>query len=105
MRHATMLRLCGELSQPPVTAQYPLAATTTTTTTSGGTSCGVEAGGRSCSGRHKIQTLATVMGTSILATLALALVAVNAQFVEVKLSRYIEGDMTKALFYVILNKK
>ena len=49
MRHATMLRLCGELSQPPVTAQYqyPLAASTTT---SGGTSCGVEAGGRSCSG-------------------------------------------------------
>ena len=96
-----MLRLCGELSQPPVTAQYPLAATTTTT--SGGTSCGVEAA--AAAGRHKIQTLATVMGTSILATLALALVAVSAQFVEVKFSRYIEGDMSKALFYVILNKK
>ena len=99
-----MLRLCGELSQPPVTAQYqyPLAASTTT---SGGTSCGVEAGGRSCSGRHKIQTLATVMGTSILATLALALVAVSAQFVEVKFNRYIGGDMSRAMFYVILNKK
>ena len=102
MRHATMLRLCGELSQPPVTAQYPLAATTTTT--SGGTSCGVEAGGHSCSGRHKIQTLATVMGTSILATLALALVAVSAQFVEVKFNRYIGGDMSRAMFYVICTK-
>ena len=97
-----MLRLCGELSQPPVTAQYPLAASTTTT--SGGTSCGVEAGGRSCSGRHKIQTLATVMGTSILATLALALVAVSAQFVEVKFSRYIEGDMSRYR-YVLCNTK
>ena len=97
-----MLRLCGELSQPPVTAQYPLAATTSTT--SGGTSCGVEAGGRSCSGRHKIQTLATVMGTSILATLALALVAVSAQFVEVKFSRYIEGDMSRYR-YVLCSTK
>ena len=56
-------------------------------------------------GRHKIQTLATVMGTSILATLALALVAVSAQFVEVKFNRYIGGDMSRAMFYVILNKK
>ena len=56
-------------------------------------------------GRHKIQTLATVMGTSILATLALALVAVSAQFVEVKFNRYIGGDMSRAMFYVVLNKK
>ena len=52
-------------------------------------------------GRHKIQSLAAVMGTSILAILALALVAVNAQFVEVKFNRYIGGDMSRLKSYVL----
>ena len=41
------------------------------------------------------------MGTSILVTLALALVAVNAQFVEVKFNRYIGGDMSRLKSYVL----